>query len=102
MFKRFFSKSAPDPTLVVEEASVALEGGRIDDAVRSLDRLLAAMPTHVEARSLRGGAHLTAGRAAAALPDLAYASVLAPQDPRHHYNLALAYLQINNMTEALC
>ncbi|MFM2151692.1 MAG: hypothetical protein RL199_127 [Pseudomonadota bacterium] len=61
---------------------------------------VAQRPTSPEAWSELGGVWLDAGRPEAALPALEHAAALAPSEPEHRYNLALALLSLTRFGEA--
>ncbi|MBI4290911.1 MAG: tetratricopeptide repeat protein [Betaproteobacteria bacterium] len=101
MLERFFRNAAPDLGAMLDDARCALDAGRFDQAIGTLDRLLAASPDHAEGRFLRGTACIDSAHPEKALADLERACALVPRDPRYRYNLAVAHWALGQMGEAL-
>ncbi len=71
---------------LLAEAERLYELGQPEPAAKLALRHIEAFPNDADARALLGSCQLALGRPAAALPHLAMAAHLAPEDAAHHWN----------------
>ncbi|MFM9968284.1 MAG: tetratricopeptide repeat protein [Burkholderiales bacterium] len=101
-FKNFGKRATPALPVpqILDQCRERLAQAKFEEAIRTLDGLLARAPDIEEAWFLRGTAFLESGNPTRALPDLARAADMAPAEPRYQYNLAVAHWMQNDSDEA--
>jgi tetratricopeptide (TPR) repeat protein len=87
-----------DPHMAAAAAYYA--AGRLDDAARACEALLAEQPNACEALHLLGVVRTVAGDPVGAYGPLLRATELAPHDARAHYRLGNAYLALERFADA--
>ncbi len=89
-----------DPAGALGLGTCQFELSRLDDAQRTIDKLLAAKPDHAAALLVRGRIELARDRSADALDWFRKAEKAAPYEPEVLGSLILVYRQLNRPGEA--
>jgi tetratricopeptide (TPR) repeat protein len=93
MFDRALAACGPSESVFLALAQAQLLSPQLADTLRTLDRLLALNPEHVEALKVKAKALYLAARDAEAETTLRRAGALAPDDDEIPYSLGRIYYQ---------